>query len=573
MNKPDLAVFWGEPQIGPVSYQSIPEYYGDPPYVMTEAEKVTYKKFLDEFLLMGRAIKRTWPNAKLLMPWGLPLFPVPFLRDSKEATALMDGPALDMILFERIPEMQIHQVTFASQLWQLKQEWMKTGKPWPKFITIEGPGTSPATPGAITQDQEADHTMRAMLIQAAYGVTRHLGWPTPFRCAGAWGEQHYGSGMCDPMPLLTPKVFYSAYATLTRQLNRMNYVKAIETGSTSVFCLQFKHYKSAELLHVFWTLRGKRPVTVVAEGGRLKAEGGKEDQNSPLTLYDSMDNSTELTAKNAKATFTVGVSPCYVHGLDADAKISLGASDHSDAKPSKLSQRLPSLGGGSWKISEERDDAYETSHQEFVKRFPGKMSLQSVSAPSEVGGKALSVHLEKQEKERKVMPFYTTLVPEKPISIAGKPGHLGVWVRAAGEWGRFVYCLRDAKGERWVSVGKKGEWNVDDVHGWSAFNFDGWRYLRFEMPGNQPWDCYRDAGTSFWGYYGQGDGIVDLPLTIEKIIVERRTHVIQVDELKLANPEDVLLGDLYAEYKRMPIKPKRRCDFHACGWDRPQMRR
>ena len=145
------------------------------------------------------------------------------------------------------------------------------------------------------------------------------------------------------------------------------------------------------------------------------------------------------------------------------------------------------------------------------------------------------------------MPFYTTLLPDKPIAISGKASHLGLWVRAASDWGRVVYCLRDAKDERWVSVGKKGEWNVDDVHCWSAFNFDGWRYLRFEMPGNQPWDCYRDAGTSFWGYYGQGDGIVDLPLTIEKIIVERRTHVIQVDELKLANPEDVLLGDLYAE--------------------------
>ena len=113
-----------------------------------------------------------------------------------------------------------------------------------------------------------------------------------------------------------------------------------------------------------------------------------------------------------------------------------------------------------------------------------------------------------------------------------------------------MYCLRDAQGERWLSVGKKGEWNVADIHCWSAFNFDGWRYLRFEMPGNQPWDCYRDAGTSFWGYYDKGDGIVDLPLTLEKIIVERRTHVIQVDELKPANPEDVLLGDLCAEYEK-----------------------
>src|SRR5436305_2625819 len=139
---------------------SLPEYYGDPPYQMTAEEKVAYKKYLDQFVIAATAIKKEWPHAKCLMPWGIPTFPVPFLRESKEATALMDGPALDLVLFERMPEMQLHQVTFSSAMWQLKQEWLKTGKPWPKLITIEGPGTSPARPGAITSQEEADHTVR-----------------------------------------------------------------------------------------------------------------------------------------------------------------------------------------------------------------------------------------------------------------------------------------------------------------------------------------------------------------------------------------------------------------------------
>ena len=97
------------------------------------------------------------------------------------------------------------------------------------------------------------------------------------------------------------------------------------------------------------------------------------------------------------------------------------------------------------------------------------------------------------------MPFYTTLVPPKPIVIPGKASHLGLWVRAASDWGRVVYCLKDARGERWLSIGKKNEWNVDDTHNWSAFNYDGWRYLTFELPANAPYDLYREAGTSFWG--------------------------------------------------------------------------
>ena len=146
INEPELALFFAEPLLGPISYMSLPEYYGDPPYQMTPAERAAYKKYLDEFVIAAAAIKKEWPHAKCLMPWGLPSFPIPFLRDSKEATALMDGPAIDQVLFERMPEMQCHQVTFASAMWQLRQEWLKTGKPWPKLITIEGPGASPAGP-------------------------------------------------------------------------------------------------------------------------------------------------------------------------------------------------------------------------------------------------------------------------------------------------------------------------------------------------------------------------------------------------------------------------------------------
>src|SRR4029078_5562019 len=129
--------------------------------------------------------------------------------------------------------------------------------------------------------------------------------------------------------------------------------------------------------------------------------------------------------------------------------------------------------------------------------------------------------LEKQPKERKVMPFYTTLVPAKPVIIPGKASHLGLWVKAASDWGRVVYCLRDAKGERWLSIGKKDEWNVDDTHNWSAFNYDGWRYLTLHLRANPPYDLYREAGTSFWGNYpppgkgkrvdGDHDMVVDLP--------------------------------------------------------------
>ncbi|HOQ81995.1 MAG TPA: hypothetical protein PLL89_02920, partial [bacterium] len=99
-----------------------------------------------------------------------------------------------------------------------------------------------------------------------------------------------------------------------------------------------------------------------------------------------------------------------------------------------------------------------------------------------------------------------------------------------------------------ISVGTKDDWNSDDIRTMSSFCFDGWRYLRFQVPSNSPYDCYRERGTSWWGSYG-GDGIVDLPLTLEKIIIERRSSVIYGNQLVPAKDDDVLFGDLYAEYE------------------------
>ena len=113
---------------------------------------------------------------------------------------------------------------------------------------------------------------------------------------------------------------------------------------------------------------------------------------------------------------------------------------------------------------------------------------------------------------------YGAIKPVKPIEIPGKASALGVWVKGNASWGRVIYQLHDAKGEIWTSVGTKNDWNCDDAHCWSYVKFEGWRYVRFPLPGNHTWDQARDLETTWWGSRG-GDGIVDLPLTLDKIIV------------------------------------------------------
>jgi hypothetical protein len=533
ISRPTHVPFFAEPQIGNITTGIWPSHYGEN-YELAEYEQKKLDDMKAKFLLGATAIRKEWPNYKLLMPYGDPMNTVVFLKKAPETRPLIDGVALDIPGFERMPEQQINQVVL-NRLYPIMKD-IKEHLPKPYLALVEGFCVSSKDIDTGDQGQE-EICMRDFLVLMGHGLTRFEAPNAPFDCANYWGENHYGGGWNSRLPLATPKLAYVSYATMTRHLNRANFTKYVPTGSTSTYCQQFKHYKSGKLVHVLWTIRGQRPVSVKVPAG------------SKLALYDPQDNVTELVEKDGVITFNVDQSPRYLEGLAADAEITLGESNHADAKPAKNAGKIANFGDGSWTISADVDLDYTKNKPQQIERFPGKMTVHSEKVPQPQGATALAVHLEAQEKDRGVMPFFTTLTPKAPIAIPGQASHLGVWVHAASDWGRVVYVLRDAKGEKWISVGTREDWNNDDIHCWSAFCFDGWRYLRFELPGSMPYDSYRLHGTSWWGSTG-GDGVVDLPLQLEKVMVERRPKVIYGNDLIAAKPDDVLLGDAYAEYER-----------------------
>ena len=546
LNRPLFISFFPEPGIGlqtygvPLSYEGQSETND---FVFTDDEEKKFQFFLNGFIEGAKIVKERFPDVKRLLPHGDPGFPVPFLRRSPEVRRLLDGITVDIPVFERLPEGQMHKVAL-HRLYIGREEFRKAGIPAPWMPMYEGP-CLPTRPGSLTPTEHAALAVRNSLILLGYGVDFQTGGWSAFDAGDFWGEQHYGGGICETLPLATPKPAYTAYATMTRQLNRRNFDKWIPTGSLSTYALQFKHYKDNSLLHSFWTIRGHRPITIAVPVG------------AKVAVYDSMDNRTDLPVKDGTVTFTLEQAPCFVAGLPDAPAITLGEPDHSDAAPAPDALPLAKLGDGTWSISAERDLDYEDSAKEFIRKHPSQMTARAVESPAAQAGPALAVHLEKPAQDSPLMPFYTTLVPKKPVVIPGKASQLGLWVNAASDWGRVVYCLRDAKGERWLSIGPKGAWNNDDIHSWSSFNFDGWRYLRFELPACSPFDLFREAGSTWWGNYGAGDRIPDLPLTLEKILVERRTHAMYVNDPQPTSTNDVLLGGLFAEYATAEDKTER----------------
>ena len=191
--------------------------------------------------------------------------------------------------------------------------------------------------------------------------------------------------------------------------------------------------------------------------------------------------------------------------------------------------------------------------------MPDNIRRHPVEMIVEKSGKTLSVTLPEGLPDTGTMPFTTTLVPPKPVVLPGRPRVIALDVDVeSADWGRVVYVLRDAKGEKFVSVGQKNTYNVDDTRCDSFFNFDGRRLVRFELPGSRPWDSSRYPGFCWWGSYG-GDGIVDYPLSVEKIFVERRTRAMHLNDEVDVPRKAVRLGGLYVEQVepeialRMPV--------------------
>lgn len=528
--RPDHVYFYPEPHISPrlTSGNSQEEVTRDP-LVYTPEEKERIKLFFNTSKIAAEAVRKEFPDLKILIPWGDPGFAWPILRAGfpKE---LIDGSGIDIPGFERIPERQLHEQSI-HRLSFMKPEFVKAGVPNPQLQFCEGIFV-PTEPGAVSWREQMDIYHRWALISMAHGVRRfYSGW-FAFDCGSYYGAEHYGGcGIQRRIPYCDPKPAYAAYATMTDKLNDAEFDGWVKTGSLTTYCLRFKGPKGN--VYALWTLRGQRPVTLT-----LAADG-------KVGITDSMNNTKEVTSKNKQFTVMTDPSVIYITGAGEIASASVGSPDNSDAVPSERAREIANLGDGSWKYTSKRDELYEKNHW-GISPAAGKFS--SVVADDPGRKRVLVSKLEKQEKVRELMPWYSILKPDRPIRLEGAPSHLGLWVKGASDWGRVIYVLRDDKGERWTGIGTKDDYNADDVHSWSSFNFDGWRYLRFELPGHLGWDSFRKHGTTWWGSHG-GDKIVDLPLQLEEIIVEQRSHILYVNDVQPVASDTVSFGTLHVEYE------------------------
>jgi hypothetical protein len=518
-----------------VTYGVPLQYLGEKELVMTPEEQARF----DAFMIMGKAvcegIREHAPKAKIALGWCEPAFTIPFLKAGfpKE---LFDYIGVDSPTFERVPELPIREVS-PNRMWLLKEAMRQYGYEDKPIIHTES-YYPPSHPLALGLRGAADHTVRLAVLSLALGSDYLANCFTLDDPSGYWGSQHYGGGgLLGPRPEYLPKPSYPAFATMTRLLDLEQYDGFVPTGSASAYAVRFR--LGARLTYCLWTVRGSRPATLTFTPGK----------GAPPVLIDESGRATPLALAENAVTVALTGTPCWIRTEQPITTVTLGEPTYADrpgllvglAKPHVVpldDLRQP------WTSDPAPDEAFAQNHW-GAPRYPGTLAV-SAAASATRGRPVTRIDLAPPAVERPLAAWYGTLLPPRPLPIPGQARALGVWANGHSTWGRLVYEVTDAKGEVWRSIGKRDDWNCDDIHGWSYFAHDGWRYLEFPLPSNLPGDQYRDADSVWWNH--TAEGVVDLPLTLTRVFIEARTHVLYVDALQPLADRSVELADLVAVY-------------------------
>jgi len=525
---PYFCVFTEQAISETLTYGILSRFVGEGEQQLTAEERARLRAFIVTGKAACEGIRKHAPKAKISFGWCEPIFSVPFMWE-KFPKELMDAIGLDTPQFERMPEMPIRSVA-PNRLWMLREEMKRCGYEGIPIIHTESYFAS-SHPLALGPRTAADHYVRTSVLSLALGTAKFMWCFTLHDCADYWGSNHYGCiGITGPRPEFNPKPAFPAYATMTRLLDQASFDGYVPTGSQSAYCVRFK--SGTQFIYCLWTIRGSRPAMLHAPKAKTVVftdESGNEQR--PAEPWITLALGVELTP-----------TPVWVTTDQPITKIDLWRPQHAE-QPAGHSLVLDKF-DKPWNYDPAPYDRYAKNHWDLP-RFPGPMKSEGVASEQRKSN-VWQITLADPDKERPLAAWYGVFTPPKPLAIPGKARALGVWANGHSNWGRIIYEIEDAKGEVWQSIGTKNEWNCDDIHSWSYFNFDGWRWLEFPLPNNLPGDNYREKDTVWWNH--SAEGIVDLPVKLTRIILEMRTHNIYVNDLVPVADRSVQLDNLTAIY-------------------------
>ena len=452
---------------------------------------------------------------------------------------------------------------------QLLDHYGYKDKPVTQCYEICYPNTNP---GNLTPETQANYFIRHAMHSLIWGVPEiRMGCISDvgnsYRFSN-WGA----SGILYKMPELNAKPSYVAYATLTRMLDGASKPHLLETGSTSVYAVEFERTEPNTYVTCVWNVNGTRE-TVFSFAGDPATEVIDAQGNPPASLHREQGGKLSLTA---------GERPCFLVAHSRIKSIQTLAPTTPLSRPEGQIQVLVPNPTGDWKTAwnlvASRDAELE-AYNFMNPRRKGDYRVETVPADGLIPPPATPVSAVKVTPlplttGKPTMPMYSTFTLRQPITLTGQPTSLAIQIKGNSGWGRLIFELRDATGQVWRSIGapqrgelspwlldwmpkemqqqntnnpslkKLADWNTDDVWGKARINFDGWKYLDFPLPGTVPGDRTVWPGNSQWKY--DKDGLVHYPLTLTGITVELPEKVLKLHQFEPVKDPSIQFGEILA---------------------------
>jgi len=317
-----------------------------------------------------------------------------------------------------------------------------------------------------------------------------------------WGA----AGLCQRRPLHYPKPAYVAMATLTKVLDSVKLVRQMDTGSSSVYALEFE--RGNERIYAFWTPRGQCEMEF------------EFSADAAVTRVSFYGQSALLKTKGKRFTVTANPAVSYLVSPVTTARVSAGRRSF-DAPPlgAQVVDRMDDV--ARWRLDPAEQPITEPT------RKPGKFELRQVNDAER--GACLELELKHDGAVPAVVGEYTALRLKEPVLIPGKPHSVGMWVKGDSSWGRVFWEITDAKGERWRS---SGGFDGGDWASYSSIDFDGWCFMTFPLTNDSPFKHIEPGpGIGQWQHQN-GDEKLDYPLKLTGLFIE--THRQSLNLTKMA---------------------------------------
>lgn len=513
------------------SYMPLPRYTGGGDYEFGEAAIKNMQRQMKMFYAVADMYRTKMPNQELILQWGAPMNLIGFLEQGFKQEYI-DGYGMDAPMFELTPEVA-WMTGCINQLWQIRQEIERLDRPQLEFNWCEGPFL-PTNEGALTEQEQAENHVRYWLMGLAYGIENFEAGIVPFDAGNYYGAEHYGAGVFHAEPFVSPKPAVVPLVVAANMMNGADVVGPVDTGSLTTYCLAMKHAATGQMRYALWRVAGEVDATLSVSGaGTAVVTGG-------------MGNETSHAINNGQVTVTLSPMPVWVTGVGDINSITLGEPRYQQ-KPADVVVELPAFTAANWKYDGSADESFASNHFAINRQTDAQMNVAFDQAEEgKPAGAAVTLETQSVD-DRPLTARYGSIVPARPAVIPGKATALGMWLKGNSSWGRVVYRVSDAQGEMWTSIGAKDDWNCDDTFTRTYAKHEGWRYVRFPLPGNQPWDQSRELETTWWKHEG-GDGIVQLPLKVEMIILETRNAVPYLGEMSVVPDRTFTIAGLVAEY-------------------------